>query len=397
MRRRAEETGGGLKLTVARTLDEVERMRPSWAFLQRAVPCPNYNADIDRYISVLESLDGRERPYVVLLSRGGEPVALCAARLGVLSFKLGAPYRTIFALKLNCLSVVHGGLLGSPEQAALESVWSELYEAVRRREADVVFFNHFPSGSPLVATANRAAGPLARGRFAVREPHWSMAMPASMESFYASLAAPTRQDLKRALRKVSRAGAIEHVFYPGGLQLDTALRAVEEISREAYQRALGTGFTGGAAQMSQLRAAAGHGWLRVHVLLLDGAPAAFEMAMEYSGTYFLYATAYRASLRPVAPGKALLLMLLEHLCERGGVERMDFGFGDADYKRIYCRECVDEVASYVFAPRLKAIAVNLMQAASGAASAVLRKALAPAGGTRRIKRRWRERLARGER
>ncbi|MHC4744302.1 MAG: hypothetical protein ACYS8Z_20495, partial [Planctomycetota bacterium] len=88
----------------------------------------------------------------------------------------------------------------------------------------------------------------------------------------------------------------------------------------------------------------------------------------------------------------LFLKVLEDLCADPGIESVNFGFGDSDYKRSYANNHWHEASVYIFASRPYPIALNMLQSAGTAVSLGLRYLMDKIGATRWLKRRWRTAL-----
>ena len=72
---------------------------------------------------------------------------------------------------------------------------------------------------------------------------------------------------------------------------------------------------------------------------------------------------------------------------------MDFGSGDAEYKRHFSDENRLEEDVTVFAPRARPVAINLAQTTVRGASRASKALLAKSGRLRAARRAWRGRLA----
>jgi CelD/BcsL family acetyltransferase involved in cellulose biosynthesis len=224
-----------------------------------------------------------------------------------------------------------------------------------------------------------------------------MTLPESMDAFYGSQSKATRKTLRRALRHVEKEypGQVEHAHYQRPREVDEAVAAMRQVSLKTYQFGMGAGFAGDQSERERLVEAAGKGWLRAHVLRLAGRPVAFELALQYGGTYFLCSSGYDPDMGEVSPGKVLFLLLLEELCRSRPVERLDFGFGDAEYKRTYCDVHWMEADVYVFGARPKLALINLLRTALIVVSLAARWIVDRLGVLRRVKREWRDRFQSG--
>jgi CelD/BcsL family acetyltransferase involved in cellulose biosynthesis len=88
----------------------------------------------------------------------------------------------------------------------------------------------------------------------------------------------------------------------------------------------------------------------------------------------------------------LLQKLLEDLCNEGSTDEVDFGFGDAQYKRDVCDHEKSQAAVLLFAPSAKGIALNSLRTPLIYATNTARSLLVKTGLQQKIKRAWRRRV-----
>ena len=88
----------------------------------------------------------------------------------------------------------------------------------------------------------------------------------------------------------------------------------------------------------------------------------------------------------------MFLRVLERICADPGIESIDFGFGDADYKHRYGDEQWQEASVYIFAPRPYPIFINMLRTFTTGLNRGLEYILNKTGLTGWTKRRWRNLL-----
>jgi CelD/BcsL family acetyltransferase involved in cellulose biosynthesis len=332
------------------------------------------DAEVDVFLAVVDALPEAQRPHVVVTERPGAAPAALVARLEerVLPARFG--YATLFKPRLRCLTVVSGGATGAPaDQAALVR---ELMGSLARREADVLVFHRAPAPS------------WRRYRVAAATPHWVMDLPAD-GALLPALPKRLRDNYKRSRKLVTKAfgdGAeIRRLDRPE--HLETILADLEAVAARTYQRGLGAGFD---ATRDRDHVALGleQGWFRAWVLYTDGAPRAFELGYLHGDRFIIGAKGFDPEYGRHEVGTALQLHLLEELCADPQVRTVDFGFGDADYKRRLANRHWDEVDLLIYGSGPRALAANLGRSAILGADRLARRA---AGQDRiaRVKRRWR--------
>ena len=158
---------------------------------------------------------------------------------------------------------------------------------------------------------------------------------------------------------------------------------------KTYQHGLGAGFSDSERDRALLELALARGWYRAFVLYLDGVPNAFWHGMTYGRTFYTGPTGYDPASRDLRLGTYVLSKMVERVC--GEADWMDFGVGDAEYKRHFADEHLVEEDVLVFAPRAKPVALNLARSGVLGASHAGRAVLARSGKLDQARRRWRSR------
>ena len=131
-----------------------------------------------------------------------------------------------------------------------------------------------------------------------------------------------------------------------------------------YQRALGVAFGDTPAHRERTRVSMEQGWFRGYVLHLDGRPAAFHHGELYGGRFRLGSPGYDARVRQPEhrhlPAPAPDRRPLHSAMTR---ESLDYGIGDADYKRRFGTRSWHEGNVFVYAPTFRGIRINLTRTA----------------------------------
>ena len=143
-----------------------------------------------------------------------------------------------------------------------------------------------------------------------------------------------------------------------------------------------------------LKLAAKQGWLRAYVLFIGEEPSAFELALRYGKSYFGLYTGFDPKWKQFRVGTVLFLNFLESICGDPKVQTYalpicHFGFGDAEYKRLYSDRCWDESSVYVFAPRMYPFFVNALRNSAMCMNDGLEYIVSKVGAKGWIKRKWR--------
>lgn len=381
-------------ITTARSFEEIEAIRPMWEQMQRREHRPTPNADIDRFKSVVEPLKGTAEPCVILLTCNGEPRTIMVGRVERTQLKCSIGYKALCSLPLKCLSVVYGGIIGDRTDEVCAMLIQKAMEMLTGNEIDTICLNYVPLGSAAFRQATKIPNVLCRTRFPRIERHWTMTIPGNMGSVYQSLSPKTRNTLRRKIRKLQKqfAGQIKVVTYRDENECEQAISAASSISEHTYHAGLGAGLVDDPQTREMMKTASRQGWLRMSILYIKDEPCSFQLGLHYGKNYFLEQLGFNPAWKQWNVGTYLFHMVLEELCLDPRVEELNFGFGDAQYKRIYGTEHWDEASVYIFAPRRYPLFINTLQTFTMALNLSLEYLSDKVGAVGWIKRRWRDLL-----
>ncbi len=378
------------QIRVIHTFAEVENIRSAWESLQASESYPTINANIDRYLSVMQAFECT--PLILLLEQHSQPLAMIIGRQEKLTIPVKLGYKTLIKPKLNGMSVVYGGVLGRPDGQISSLLIHELMKYIRKKEIDVISFNHLKIDSTFYQQVFRIVPFLSRNHFPVIEPHWQMSMRNSLEEFLSSCTKNTRKDFRGKLNRLSKAfpGKIKlHVYRTLG-EVPQAIKDTVHISQNAYQIYLGGGIVGTEQSRVLLKTAAEKDWLRLFVLYIDETPVAFEYILKIGKIGYGESTSYDSKWQKWGIGTFTLLKAVEYLSKEGSVDYLDFGFGDAQYKKSYGDKCWQEAkVTYLFSPRMYPIFINLLYTVTTAANIFLKYLLIKSRMLNKVKRKWR--------
>jgi len=373
----------GISIRTLRTPSEIEEVREVWKSWQY-----HPNSDIDFFLAVNRLRPQILRPHVMVLYRDNHPEAMLVGRIVNERIAFKAGYKTIFSVRARVLSFAYGGSLGnlSPENSA--AMVKEIARSMRRGEVEAVRLKDIPMESDFFLAAAQAGGLC--DRFITPNEHWRLNLPGDYAEFLKSRSPKIRQDIRRYARRFRDAygSAIDIRCYRHGAELDRMCVDMETISAKTYHRGLGVGFADSAETRGLFTMTLDHGWQRSYVLYVRGTPCAFWEGLMYRQSFFPISTAYDPAFEEQRPGAFLLMHIIEQLCgER--VTQIDFGLGDASYKRWYSNQNWQEASLFIFAPSLKGLALFMLKTPLALVERTVRKSLEKAQLLQRVKTLWR--------
>lgn len=368
----------------ATTIAEVERLRPIWQQFK-----PHLNADIDFYLTTVESRPSILRPHIVYIESGETIVAMAVGRIeeSVCDLKIG--YKLVCKPKMKSLTVIYGGLLGDLSCHVYELLLAELLNVVRRREVDVLTFHALPKECSLIEMAVKHC------RLTQNSPnvHWSMRSPKNMDEFFKKLGRKHRQWIRHLPRVLEKdcPGRVTQRCFSSEEDVSWLYNDVEKVAARTYQRGLGVGFINSHEDRSRLALAVSKGWLRAYVLYVDGNPCAFWIGTLYKKTFYLDFTGYDPLYQKYSPGIILFVKMLEAVITEG-VQTIDFGFGDAVYKRRFGDNQWQEISTVIYASTIRGKALHIMNFCASKLSLLGRVTMEKSELSDKVKKLWRNRL-----
>jgi hypothetical protein len=373
----------------ARSWAELEDLRDAWDVLQGT----HATTDPELFRVLLDADERVLRPHAVLLERDGAPRALVLARVERLALDARLGYRTVYRPRLRAVTVVYGGVLGDVDEADAALLLGELRGELGG-EADLLRFRGLEVGTPLHVAAS-ASGPRAlRERSVAPRGHWELDVPDSYDAFLQSLSKSTRDGAKRYSRKLEQqyGERLELRTYRDASESERIFRDIGAVAARTYQHGLGVAFAQTEAQRQLTLELMNRGLFRAYVLHLDGEPVAFWHGHAYRGVFSTGVPGFDRAHAELRVGNYVLLKLIADLCADPAVRTLDYGFGDAEYKRRFGTRRREEQDVHLYASSFKGLRVNVLRSGLLGASALGRKALR--GDTlARLKRRGRGRLS----
>jgi CelD/BcsL family acetyltransferase involved in cellulose biosynthesis len=325
-----------------------------------------------------------------VLPESGTPRAVIVARFTsrASSFPLG--YVRVPTPRLRCLDIVYGGLLTDGSAEAADLITAHLRALLDSREVEHILINHLPAASPLAAPLTALGA-----QPAPAEPHWVVALvPGSYEKTMAHHSSKHRSKLRRYDRLLCEAfdNDVRLEAFTEPADVPRFLECATSVAEKTYQDELGVAVKDSPRWRKVLKVEAEAGRMRSYVLLAKGKPIAYQNGALYGARYLCDGRGYLPEFRDLRPGNILSLRIMADLCERG-VEWIDYGFGDAEYKQVYATENWQEQTLRFYGTGLKPRLARAVERAATRGNAAARRLAGVFGLVSGLKNRWRRTMA----
>jgi CelD/BcsL family acetyltransferase involved in cellulose biosynthesis len=324
---------------VLQTACDLEGFAPEWEQFLGAAAGRQY-AQEPTLVRDLCDRTPKAQPLVVVLRRGGRVHCLAPFLLTRDWVPVRISVRKLLSLPLRRLRFL-GEQLSCAADAHPEDCWGRVLAELFRlgKRFDVLEFQDVEESGPLWAWLN-ASPPPKRLRLLHATPGQAchrVAFPEDFDHYLRALKSRDRTNLQRRKRKLWQHCADEvrlrRVSAPEEVPL--YLDGHAKIIPHTWQtQVYGPGKGGGGGPPGYYAQLAERGWLRSYLLECRGEPVAFQTGIQYRDTYFFIETGYHARWADLGPGTVLEFLVIEDLCRERPPRVGDFGFGDAEYKRI---------------------------------------------------------------
>jgi CelD/BcsL family acetyltransferase involved in cellulose biosynthesis len=349
-------TGTERQVVTIRTMEELERFLPEWRqFLEWGARGAAFDSDPVNVEVALKEIKGLS-PLLVVVRRGGRIECVAPFYVHRARFRLKLSVLTLASLPVRMLK-----LFGEQIQYAADCNLDECFEAVfaelqrHRKLFNFIIFYKLDCSEELwkLCSDLPARGIPFRAILAsagIEKVH-QVRISGTHEAYLASLTPSTRQELRRKTRRFFDNGRGKLVKVTRPEQVKEFLDHLDTVFRNSWQaKTFGYYPRNTEPQQRRFERFAAESWLRSYVLLYDGQPIAFESGCQYGGRYCAGECGFDPSKSPLGPGSVLMHLLIEDLFKEDRPELLDFGVGDAAYKRSF-GNTEQEMASLYLAPR----------------------------------------------
>lgn len=379
MRAPAAETDGPWKVETATSLEQIEHISATW----KAMEC-HPNSHLEFYCAVVRARPEVIHPYVMTLVQGDIASTMWVARLEEIAVPLRVGYKTMLSPRCRVLTLVHGGYLGQDSTTGNRLLLEHVHQCLGRGLADAAYFSAVPVATDLYRQLRSSNSALFRDRAPTIHPHFQTELP--------SVSRRLSNGTRWQIRKLQQAHKHLRVrVLSTADELPLLYSYAEQVSSVAFQRALGVGFVPDAETHQVLQITASENRLRAYFLLDGERPVSFWIGNLWQGSFYLDYTAYDPIYSRYSPGTFLFTYLMSDL-RRDGVSHIDFGSGDAPYKRRFATHQWQEASVFMFASRAKGCWLSVAHHATAALSHAATRALTSVSLLQRVKTSWRSRL-----
>ena len=378
-----------MNISVYKDLTSIHTLRDPWDGL---VTHPN--ADLDHYITIVNSRRPVARPYVITFTDQAKVRTIIAARHETSRLAATIGYLNLKTPSAQILTIIYGGIIGDQSPEILHLLSDYLDACLRQKLFDVISLPLMDRRSSTYTHFAARFSLLRRDPITRTHIHWRQSVPDGIDKHLSELSPNHKRKLKQTQRKLEREKKVDIVYYRNDDNLAKVLKDIEAIASHTYHRGLNVGFINNVENIQRVKLFAQRRSLLTLIMYIDGQPASLYMATLYKSKMYLEYTGYDPQYSHYEPSKLLfrLLMDIARNSTYGTVTEIDFGSGDATYKRVLCDVRTEETDIYIYARRPLAFSLWLLRLATALVSHVLCYALTKLNAQQSMKTTWRRLL-----
>jgi CelD/BcsL family acetyltransferase involved in cellulose biosynthesis len=376
-------------VTLASTPEHVEALRELW----RTLPVPNLDADIDYFLTVVAHLPGVIAPHVLRVERAGRPPMIIVARLERHAFPVTVGYTEVLRPHLTTVVVSFDGVLGAETHDDFTSAVQALHASVRTVSAGAFILQKTTLDGQLHRAALAGSSRLTRVGGLPATRRWFVDLPDTLDLLLERRSVKARKEARYESRRLRRKYADLTVLRLDRDGLERVQNDIEAVARTTYQRALGVGASESPLGRALTALTLEQGWLRVWMLYLDGAPAAFWWGNQHGDTFAIDTPGFNPAYAKDGVGIFVMHEMLDELCQDPTVSVVDLGHGYAEYKERYATLSVEQRDVVVLAARPGPILTGQFVALVARVNRLAYRLLREHALAQRLRRSWRARLA----
>jgi hypothetical protein len=317
--------------------------------------------DFDYFMQIIASNKEFVSPYIILVTFNDDPITLLIGRIKKTDIKIKIGYKNIHKVKTKILEVLYCGILGTQNLDVCNLLIDTIKKSLKAHEADLAYFKYLDVNSYIFNTAKRSAKGIIRDYFSLHNSHWILHLPESYDKFLEERSKSTKEFIRRYTSRLERrmGKRMSVIRYDKTGDLEKIMSEVEQIASKTYQRGLGIGFIDDEYTRNQFSFTLQNNWSVTWILYIDKKPCAFWTGLIYKDMFLSVATGYLTEYKSERLGTYLIVEMIKEFCSDNNLKILDFGFGDADYKKNYSTKNNIESSVYLYAPTLKSYYFNL--------------------------------------
>lgn len=379
-------------IVVAQTLVDVEKIRDDWSSIRDEFGKATPYSHCDYFKQVCDAFDAGIKPHVVAFYDDDKLVALLIGRQAT------KPVCRLKAIGLRILSmsywtIAFDGIITNGKESSINAAIEYFDNQLSSGRIDLIKLRHNPLNDKAIS---KIVNHLQNRFKTIRksEVHLYRELRDAETGLEISIhSGKTKSTFRRKDRNLAKhfGGAVEMQSLSSPEDVNAFIEDADSIVSQTYQAVLGVGVTNNQRWQAVVNALALMGSFRGYVLRSNDSPIAYIIGSVVNDRFTLFATGFLPKYQNLSPGTVLMNRVLSSLDEEG-VRLVDFGFGDAPYKRLHATRIDEDMFLQIYGKRYRNIFAWLFDACNTSVLRIARQTMEKFGLDQSAKRIWRQYL-----
>jgi len=344
-------------------------------------------SDPDFFSMVVSLRENVLSPLVFLVREKGVPVTALICRLEKTQIPARIAYFKLARFSLRSITAVYGGLIGTDTPAIRRKLLDTVFHELRRGRADVATLSMLRADSAFVQSVDALSIANWRLKYSLLREHFVFQVPAKPEDILLAKPSKTRSKIRYYMRRAEKnLPDLQVNRVDSSADIDQMMRDLESVASKTYQRGLGAGFHNNEEWRALLNLGFEKNWMEVWTLSTGAECISFIIGLKYKGRYLIYAKAFDPGYSDDRIGTYLQIKLLEDIVRQGECAIVDYGFGEAEYKRQFSTDNWPECNVLIAAASIRNFAIMNIVRFCDASDKTLRMVSEKLALTRRVKK-----------
>ena len=340
---------------VINSLEQIDFHRSDWEGLLKSTNSTNIYSDPIFFSKMYKFRAESAIPHIVLFyiqnKLSGMIIGWKAEKIN--PYKIG--YFKFHSPKLSSLVVEIGGIISDGKDLTNEEITKYLANQLQSRKIDLLNINHIFHSHPLwnllIEGNSLTSKPLFNNSI-----NWiARIRDGETGDKIENNSSKTLNGIRRRERKLLTyfKNELEIVDCSNTTNIELFINSADSISKQSYQYAINVGIKNTPKWHQIICSLAENNFLGAYLLMNNDIPISYIFGFKFKDVFYLYATAYDNKLNKYSPGEYLRNKVVDILIGEE-INVIDFGYGEADYKRLYGTDGNEEASLHIYGFNLKA-------------------------------------------
>lgn len=344
------------EIKVIQSLIDCRKIIDDWNNLLTRTTSTNIYSDPDFFISMFNFRSDNSEPHIVLFYLENKLKGMIIGWKNKTKKKYNIGYLKFKSPFLDQLNIEIGGIIVDGDKTTNIEILKYLSYQISSKEIDLLQISHIQFSHPtyhsLINSKISGVEPIY-----TKSVNWVAKIRNDKTGEKIEYNSPkTLSGIRRRERKLLKYfnNDLNILDFSNLNESEFFISAADKISRQSYQYAINVGIKNTKVWHNIVTILAQKKFLAAYLLIHKEQPISYIFGFKFKDIFYLYATSYDNNYNKYSPGEYLRNKVIDILIGEG-INFIDFGFGDADYKRLYGTEGKEEATLnfYGFSIRAK--------------------------------------------